>query len=85
MDERTTNGSYIGAGGADRRSFDRNPHFMLDWELLIQITTAAVLHRLRGTMLADRGILPYMGRTIGQHWRTGYMQNRGVMSTGQVK
>ncbi len=59
MDERTTNGSFIGAGGANRRSFDRNTHFMLDWELLIPITTAIILRRLRGTMLAGRGILPH--------------------------
>ncbi|MGO9117986.1 MAG: hypothetical protein ACLQPD_10280 [Desulfomonilaceae bacterium] len=57
--ETTTNGSYIGAGGVDRRSFDRNPHFMLDWELLIPITIATALRRLRSTMHAGRGIIPH--------------------------
>jgi hypothetical protein len=57
--ETTTNGSYIGAGSVDRRPFDRNLHFMLDWELLIPITIAIVLRRVRSTMHAGRGIIPH--------------------------
>jgi hypothetical protein len=80
--ETTTNGSFIRAGGVDRRSFDRNPDFVLDWELLIPITTAIVLRRVRSTMLAGRSILPHgawnIKRTTGQDRRSGYLQNRGA-------
>ena len=73
LNETTTDGSYIGAGGVDPRPFDRNPHFMLDWELLIPITIAIVLGRLRSIVVAGRGILPYgawnMTRTMGQYRR----------------
>ena len=88
-DETTTNGSYIGAGGVDRRPCDRNPHFMLDWELLIPITIATVLRRIRSAMHAGRWILPHadwnMKRTVGQDGRPGYLQNPAAMGIDQVK
>jgi hypothetical protein len=34
-DATTRNGSFVGTGRAGRCSCDRNPHVMLDWELLI--------------------------------------------------